>query len=363
MIIISILKDVKRNTWYFRVYVTDRNGKRCQKERSGFKTKVECKQAESHFLLSFRDTNDDISFADLYKVFIQSKEQSLKFQSFRSLKNRCEKHLLPFFKDYKINNIRAIDYIEWKNKILSHNYSYAYTSSLHQAMVNILNFAMSFYDLNENIATKVGNFSRKNYIPNVNFWTFDEYKKFISKVDDFVFYVLFDLLYYSGLRLGEIRALSWNDLKDDYIIVNKTLIRKSINNSQFNTPKTHSSIRNVKIDDYVLKNLKKLKDYYKQYIGFSEEWFIFGGLFPLSTTTIERKKNRYCKLADVKQIRIHDFRHSHASFLLSNGVPPTVIQKRLGHSNLSMTLNVYSHLVLQDEDKAIDLLNDLKSSK
>lgn len=357
----SVKKDEKRNTWYFRVYVTDKDGNRRQKERSGFKTKAECKQAENYFLLTFNDTRDDILFSELYNIFIKEKEQSLKFQSFRALKNRFENHILPYFKDYKINNIRVADYIDWKDKILNKNYSYRYNSSLHQAMVNILNFGINFYDLKENIASKVGNFSKRNYSPKIDFWTLEEYNTFISKVDDFVYYVFFDLLYYSGLRLGEIRALNWRDLKDNYIIVNKTLIRKSINDSQFNTPKTNSSIRNVKIDNYVLNNLQKLKEYYKEFYGFTDDWFIFGGLKPLSTTSIERIKNKYCKLANVKQIRIHDFRHSHATLLLSKGVPITVISKRLGHSNLSMTLNVYSHLILQDEDKAIDLLNNFKS--
>ena len=357
----AIYKDNKRNTWYFRVYVTNKSGIRVQKTKSGFKTKSLCKQAESNFLINYEEKNDNILFLDLYKIYIKSKEQNLKFQSFRTLKNRFEKQIIPFFKDYKINNIKAIDYIEWKNLILNKNYSYTYNSSLHQAMVNILNFANNFYDLEENIAKKVGNFSRRNYLPKVNFWTYEEYKQFISKVDEIVYFSLFELLYYSSLRLGEALALNWNDLKDNNLKIDKTLIRKSINNSSFNTPKSHSSIRNIKIDNYVLTNLVKLKKYYQGFIGFNDKWFIFGGLKPLAPTTIERKKNYFCKIANVKQIRIHDFRHSHATFLLSKGVPITVISKRLGHSNLSMTLNVYSHLILEDEDKAIDLLNKIKA--
>lgn len=356
-----IYKDKKRNTYYFRTYVVGKNGKNVQKERRGFKTKRECINAENNFILHYQDTNDNILFSDLYDIFIKFKEQSLKFQSFRAQKNRYENHILPFFKDYQIKNIKADDYIKWKNYILDKNYSYTYMSSLHQVMVNILNFAMNFYDLKENIASKVGGFSKRNYIKKVNFWTLEEYQKFISKVDDIVYYTLFDFLYYSGLRLGEVRALNWNDLKDNYINVDKNLIRSSINECKFNTPKTNSSIRSVELDDYVLNNLKKLKEYYQNFIGFSDDWFIFGGLFPLSTTTIERKKNKYCELANVKQIKIHEFRHSHATNLLSIGAPITVISRRLGHSNLTTTLKVYSHLVLKDEDKAIKILNDIKS--
>lgn len=358
-----IYKDNKRGTWYFRIYVTNKNGNRVQKTKSGFKSKTACKEAESKFLLNHEEKNDDILFSDLYNVYIKNKEQSLKFQSFRSLKNRFESNILPFFKDYSINKIKASDFIEWKAYIIDKKYSYSYNSSLYRAIVNILNFANTFYDLENNIAKKIGNFSKKDYKPNVNFWTLDEFNRFISHVNDIVYYSLFDLLYYTGLRLGEALALNWNDLQGNYIDINKTLIRKSVNDCRFNSPKSISSIRKVKIDDYVLSNLTNLKSYYKNFINFNNDWFIFGGIKPLATTTVERYKNNYCKLANVKQIRNHDFRHSHATLLLSKGVPITVISKRLGHSNISMTLNKYSHLIPEDEDKAINLLYDLKSKK
>ena len=95
-------------------------------------------------------------------------------------------------------------------------------------------------------------------------------------------------------------------------------------------------------------------------IGFEDNWFIFGGLNPLSPSTIGRKKSKYCEKANVKKIRIHDFRHSHASLLLSKNVPITVISKRLGHSDIDLTLNIYSHMIPKDEDKAVNILNQIK---
>ena len=105
--------------------------------------------------------------------------------------------------------------------------------------------------------------------------------------------------------------------------------------------------------------LNELKESYQKYEGCYDDWFIFGGIKSLAPTTIGRKKDRYSALAGVKKIRIHDFRHSHASLLLSFGVPITVISQRLGHSDINMTLNTYSHLVPRDEDKAINMINNL----
>lgn len=105
-----------------------------------------------------------------------------------------------------------------------------------------------------------------------------------------VYYTLFDLLYYTGLRLSEALALNWSDLQNGYISVTKTLLKSSIDIPMFNPPKTQASIRKIKIDNNVLDNLNKLHSYYQSFINFNDNWFIFGGIKPLSRTTIERKK-------------------------------------------------------------------------
>jgi len=364
---LPIYKDKKRNTWYFRVYVVE-NGKHIQKIRSGFKTKSICRVEEQNFLKKYNysislDNNSincyNNNFNNFVNFYLSLKKQDLKFQSYRSLKNRIEKHILPYFKDYDIDEITPIIYLNWKNYILEKNYKYSYISSLHRAMVNIFNCAIIYNFIEENIPSKVKNFKCNDYIENVDFWTYDEYNHFINIVDDIVYKTLFQTLFFTGLRIGECLALNWNDLKDNIIFVNKTLIRKTTNNYQFNSPKSKSSIRDIKIDNNLTNSLLSLKDYYKKFYGFNDNWFIFGGLKPLSTTTIERKKNLYCLKSNTKQIRIHDFRHSHATLLLSKGVPITVISKRLGHSKISITLDTYSHFINEDEDKAVLLLNNL----
>ena len=90
--------------------------------------------------------------------------------------------------------------------------------------------------------------------------------------------------------------------------------------------------------------------------NFNDNFYIFGGTNPLAPTTIERKKNKYCKIAGVKQIRIHDFRHSHASMLYSGNVNIKYIQERLGHADISTTLNTYVHLNKEYEKKVIRAL-------
>ena len=368
-----IYKDKKRNTWYFRVYIYDNLGVKKQKCRSGFKTKNEAKIEERIFLSNFEqkkdtfgnfitknDNKNNITFIELYNEFIKYKSQILKPQSIRSIKSRFNNHILPYFKNYRIFDIDSKLYINWKEQIISKNFKYKYNSGLHTMMVNILNYAIKFYNLNDNIASKIGNFSRSNYIKTFNFWTYEEFLKFISVIDDIKYYSLFYILFSTGLRIGECLSLTWKDFNRISLNINKTISKEKKNNNYIITsPKTYSSIRLVNLDNKSIEILENLKLYYTEYFGFSEEWYIFGGIKPLTRTTIDRKKNEYCKLANVKQIKIHEFRHSHASFLVSRGIPIPAISKRLGHADTSMTLNTYSHLLPEDEDKAINLINKI----
>lgn len=231
-------------------------------------------------------------------------------------------------------------------------------------MVSILNYGIKFYGLKNNVASLTGNFKRKNELKKkVEFYTYEEFSKFINVVNDNVYKALFDTLYFTGVRQGEALALNWNDLKKDSLEINKTISKESVNgNRVINTPKTDKLNRVIKIDDDLIKELNELKEFYKNTINFEEDWFIFGGLKPLAPTTIRRRKEKYCELANVKKIKIHEFRHSHASLLISMNVPITVISERLGHSDTNMTFNTYSHMLPKDEDQAVCSLNQLKQS-
>lgn len=354
----AIYKNKNNNTYYIRLYINV-NGKRKQIQRGSFNSKLKAKLAEEELMLkSELDTTQNITFIELYNVYLRSKTMNLKPQSIRSLKSRFNNHILPFFKDFHIYDISINDYLDWKEKIISLNFSYKYNSNLHGALVSIFNFAIDNYNLPKNVAVSGGNFSKYNYLPNVNFWTYDEFSQFISVVDDKVYYCLFNVLFYTGARIGELLALKWHDFKNDYIDINKTLAKcKSNNQYVITTPKTKTSIRTIKLDLNTIKLLNDLKHYYSSFSNYNDDFYIFGGAFPLSHTTVGRKKDEYCSIAHVKKIRIHDFRHSHASFLLSNNVPISVISKRLGHKDINTTMSVYSHFIPDDEEKALTVIN------
>ncbi|MDD5888067.1 MAG: site-specific integrase [bacterium] len=125
------------------------------------------------------------------------------------------------------------------------------------------------------------------------------------------------------------------------------------------TPKTKSSRRTVPMPDVLVNYLLKLKEQCHNYYGFNDKWFVFGDINPLHPDLLRRRKNDNAKKAGVKQIRIHDFRHSCASLLINNGANITLVAKYLGHTKVDETLNTYSHMFKNKLDDIVNLINDL----
>ena len=198
------------------------------------------------------------------------------------------------------------------------------------------------------------------------YYTYDEFKKFISNEEDLRWRCVFEILYYCGLRKGELRGLTWRNVD----LVNKTLSVKkqitdrggSVKEFQFSTPKTKSSIRTLPLNKVLLNDLKMLKYEVSKEYGFNDDYFVIGDAFPVASNTITSRKNRNCKLANVPQIRIHDFRHSCASLLVNNGANITVVAKYLGHTKIEETLNTYTHLFNSALNEVVSIIDNLEDN-
>lgn len=289
-----------------------------------------------------------------------------KMTSYRNISNRINNHIYPYFKGKYIDEITKKDYINWQIHIDNKNYKIKYKETLHICFATFLNYCMKFYNLNENIATKVGNFKNKDYEEDTGqIWSLEEFEKFIQVVDNPIYHCLFNLLYFTGLRMGEALALTFNDIDflNNQILINKTTTRFFNKNKRIITnPKTKKSIRKISIDSNLKNEILKLKDYYIiKYNNSQKNYYIFGGIKTIPPTTLTRYKNNYCKIANVKQIKIHEFRHSHACLLFNHDVPIDEISYRLGHANISMTTNIYLRYLPKKENKVIETLNSLRS--
>ena len=187
-----------------------------------------------------------------------------------------------------------------------------------------------------------------------------EFKKFINEVDRIDHKSFFSFLYFTGCRRGEALALNWEDFDfaNAKVRINKSITRKIEGKSWLvTTPKNASSIRTISLPANLLSLLEEYRKWQKQ--KYPDAIFVFGSYAPFAGTNIDRSFSEFCKKANVERIRIHDLRHSHASFLISKGISVVAIAKRLGHKNIEQTLNTYSHMMPDEDKKLIEYLENI----
>lgn len=268
-----------------------------------------------------------------------------KKQGSYNIVNEFKFRILPYFNNLDEMQCRS-KLLNWQNTILNLNFSNSYNKRLYYVFNLFLDFEFNNGMISHNSLRDIGSFPKKIEQKNTDFYTLDEFNQFIKYVYDLTYKVYFEVLFYSGLRPSEAMALNFNDIHKYYIDINKSLNRHG--SREVDTPKNQSSIRKVKIPKFLYKDIMSL------YCG-SDDLFVFGGHKPLSPTTIDRIKKKACDIANLRVITQHQFRHSHATYLLSKNIPINLISARLGHSSIDTTCKVYLHKDLSQE-KRIDKL-------
>lgn len=350
-------QDKKTKKWFFQVNKTI-DGEYKQFRRSGFDRKGDALEAEREFLNSFNEFPDGlskVSFKDLCYRFINKQKTKIKQTTAYKNKKRIEKHIINLIPDIKLNKIRNKDIIDWKNNLIKKDYSQSFTNTVIKDLKDIITFGTQLYNLPSKLILELDGIRKSSSTKKeIVFFTKDEFDKFINVINNPIHSLLFKVLFFTGIRIGELQALTWEDYKDNSLNINKTLSNKSGTGTyELLSPKTQSSIRQVLIDPKLKNELDLYKESILKLKDFKKDMFIFGTYYPFSHSSISRWKNQYCNLAKVKQIRLHDFRHSHASYLINLGADILLVSKRLGHKDISETLNTYSHLYPNKQEELL----------
>ena len=236
------------------------------------------------------------------------------------------------------------------------NYSQTYLKKINTELNSIINYAKRFYDLNTNPGGKAGTIGKAK-AEEMDYWTYDEYIAFREGVKDKpLSYICFEVLYWTGMREGELLALSPADIDFDnkLISINRTY-RRIGGKDVFTSPKTRKSKRKIPIPDFLCQ---ELSDYIQsRYMLDADE-----RLFPVTKSYLSHEMIRGCKNTGVKKIRIHDIRHSHASLLINQGCDALMLADRLGHEKVSTTLNTYSHLFPHKQQELVHSLESLQAT-
>lgn len=300
-----------------------------------------------------------MSFLEAYEEFKIYASKRHKKQGFVTLASDFKSKIVPYFSNYNIEDITSKDIVGWQNYIYDLNLKNSYMSKLYIEFSGFMKYCCDFHNLKSNPVKDVGNFKKKFEEKKFDFYTLDEFKLFIKFVDNNIYKQFFNLMFFTGTRPGEAMALKFSDLNNGYISITKNLTTKGGRN--LDTPKNQSSIRNIKIDNVLNRDLLKLKKYYCDLYNDCEyDYFVFGGKKPLAPTTINRYKKNACFKANLRVITLHQFRHSHATLLLQNGMYINEVSRRLGHSKTSTTLDIYTHTDLKQEKRVYNTLNTMR---
>lgn len=342
----GIYKDSKQGTWYVKTYYTNWQGQKKQKMKRGFKLQREAKEWERTFLEQF-SKNPDISFETLYNKYQEYIMPRIRESTAVSRFSMIDKHILPFFKNRIVSDIGPADILAWQNEMLGKGLSSTYLNQINVYLKAIFAYAVDYLGLTKNPCTKsIGGKKTKK----LSFWTPEEYRLFINQIkndidhyENLTYYTIFEILYYTGMREGELLALTLKDIDLDnrLIHINKTYYRVR-GKDLINPPKTDRSFRSVDIPAFLAEEIR-------EYISHLYKPDPDTRLFEKRPTYLRSVLLDRANKAGVKPIRIHDLRHSHASTLINLGANPVLVAERLGHESADVTLRIYSHLFPKEQ--------------
>ena len=285
-------------------------------------------------------------------IYFSDKRNELKESSMRNKRHMMNRHILPYFGTKKLNEITPADIIQWQKIIQEKNFSKTYERMIQNQINALFNHAQRIYNLKENPCKKVKRMGKSD-ADKLDFWTKEEYEIFISGVNkQSEDYLIFEILFWTGIREGELLALTLSDfdMSNNLLHINKTYHR--INGKDvISTPKTDNSVRTIIIPNFLKE---EVQEYIGQHYGLPEN----ERLFPIVARTLQKRLKKYEEKTGVKPIRVHDLRHSHVAYLINQGVEPLIIKERLGHKNIQITLNTYGHLYPSRQKEIAEMLDE-----
>ena len=336
-------------------HYTDWTGERKQSQKRGFKTKREALAWERE-QLNKATANLDMTFASFVEQYTADMKTRIKENTWATKEHIIRTKLLPYFGKLKMCNITAQQIITWQNEMLDHKdengkkYSPAYLRSVNNQLSAIFNHAVRYYDLRENPCKKAGSMGKKKN-RKMLFWTKEEYLKFAEvMMDKPLSFYAFEMLYWCGIREGELLALTPADFDFEKCTVSITKSYQRLNGQDLiTTPKTEKSNRVIKMPQFLAD---EMQDYLKQLYGIEPN----DRVFTVTKSYLHREMDRGAKEAGIKRIRIHDIRHSAVSLLIDMGFSATAIADRVGHESIDITYN-YAHLFPSKQTEMAEKLN------
>lgn len=378
----------KEPSWEYRFEIAKVGGKRKQISKSGFATKKEAEKEGLKALMEYNqsgkiESGSDMSFSDFIDLWErQYVIPNLKESTHHSLMNRVNKHIRPYLGKYKLKALNSVLIQDYINELFLNKEMTESTKKLVKtSLVSILNYAVTpcdFIPSNPSNLCKAPKKSEGGRTVERVIYTEEQMREILSHFDTFSdYYCAIMISYNTGLRIGEVFALVWEDID----LENRTIsVRRNVTyisgKNVLTTPKTKKSARTVMFGDALKKYLIKYKTeqkrnemYYGKY--YAQITTNFDVICPSNVKDedfIMRKENGSYSNYHLLQTRFrimskkmefnvnfHSFRHTHATKLIESGISPKVVQERLGHSDITTTMNRYVHVTEMMQTTAVEI--------
>lgn len=336
----SVYKDRATDSWIVSCRFKDINGTPKRTTKRGFKTEEEAKRWEED--LKAAPYLRSLTLSDFFEAYARDIRPTVAASTWEQKEALFHKKIEPFFGDTLIEELSAPDILLWQDLMRATRkkdgspYAQTYLRSLNNQLDAILNHAANHYGLKRNPMKGLRKMGKKR-AGEMRFWTKEEYLAFSEQMeDDPALHCAFEILYWCGLRSGELLALTGDDIDFNrgVIMVRKT-ISKVGSSYVTSTPKTSTSRRVVQMPPFLEEELSSLM--YMKGIAAHER------IFPFTHHKLRQHLHQGAERAGLPKIRVHDLRHSHVSLLIDLGFPAPAIAERIGHSSISVTF-IYAHL-------------------
>lgn len=367
-----------KKQYYIRTYVTDEFGSRKQitrhnKEWLGKEGKSMAIMEDNQLKDSIHIEAENIYFEELCKNFLDYQKEINKESTYYTYHQLIHKWIIPFFKKKKVKSLSLSDFVSWREFIKTRKLSLTMKNRCHIIMTNILKFGMKYSYIDNNYEQTLGSFREKNEIikkesEKIRYITYEQFKIFISYVKDIHWKTFFIFLYYTGMRKGEVQALTWEDVdfNNNQILVSKSLTAKTFDAPYKITNTKTKENRKIDMDLFLKETLLNYYNIKNKNSNFTRLDFVFGDKKPLSRTSIDRYKKYYFNKSPITEITIHEFRHSHVSLIVNEAVKRNMdmlgvfimLAERMGHT-IEVMQQVYMHLFPNIQNKVVDIMNSL----
>lgn len=341
-------KDTKK--WTAQWVETTAKGEKKKRRKRGFETKREALEFERQKKLNSVKSMD-MKLSEFVEVYFEDKQNELKDRTIKNKRYMMEQHIIPYFGDCMMSEVTAHHIIQWQNEMQTKGFSESYLRMIQNQLTSLFTHASRIYDLHANPCKKVKRMGNSD-ARSLDFWTLEEYQSFIGTINPSErYYLIFEILFWTGCRIGELLALNKDgvDCINNQINITKTYYRTG-GQDIITEPKTKQSVRVIEIPEFLTKEIKEFID---GHYGMPDN----ERLFPIVQEAVQHKMKRHIEKAGVKQIRVHDLRHSHVAYLIDKGIEPIFIKERLGHKDIKITLNTYGHLYPNQRRKIANLLD------